>query len=166
VLFQLTLLLAGVGSIYLLSKELLPHKLSPQTMFSNSFELLRSNAELQKMIGEDMKAFGRVRGGARGVDSRAYTHTDGSERSRIRYHIEGARGKVAVWAEMSDNLVDTDEFVYLICRNQRTGKVLTVHDNRQRLDHMAATAAVNGTNQPGGMKGLLADMSSVFGGSK
>ena len=32
-------------------------------MYGDAFELLKSNAELQRMIGEDMSVFGRVLGG-------------------------------------------------------------------------------------------------------
>ena len=45
-----------------------------------------------------------------------------------------------VWAEMADTFAESsEEFAYLICQDRRTGRVLTVQDNRSRLDEMAAS---------------------------
>ncbi len=156
-LFQLTLVSGLAFFIYYIGKEMIPTKLSPNTMFGNSSDLLRTNAELQKMIGEDMKAYGRV-GGSKALDSLSYTHTDGSERTRIRYTVEGRRGKAMVWCEMSDNLEDTEEYVYLICQHLQTGRVLTLHDNRSRLDEMAA----KGGSVKSKDKGLIAEILNMF----
>ena len=155
-IFQLGFALGAAYCIYYLGKDLLPHKAAPFTMFGNSFDVLRTNAELQKMIGEDMRAYGRV-GGGKSVESRTYTHSDGSERTRIRYTIEGRRGKCTIWCEMSDNLEDTEEFVYLICKVEKTGRVLTIHDNRSKLDELAAKGAGNAKQ-----KGLISEFSNLF----
>lgn len=82
-----------------------------------------------------MKAYGRSVG-RRHIDSRKYTHDDGSTRTRIRFNVMGKKGKVMVWAEMSDRMGDIDEFSYLIAQDQRTGRVITIHDNRQNLDQL------------------------------
>ena len=63
-------------------------------------------------------------------------HEDGSNRTRIRFNIQGKKGRVMVWAEMSDRMGDVDEFAYLIAQCQRTGKVITIHDNRNQLDQL------------------------------
>ena len=42
-----------------------------------------------------------------------------------------------VWAEMADTFTDSDDFAYLIVQDRRTGQVLTVQDNRAKIDEMA-----------------------------
>ncbi len=58
------------------------------------------------ICGEDMKAFGRDSGrnteGRRNhIDSYKYKAEDGSNRTRVRFNIKGAKGQVHVWAEVS-----------------------------------------------------------------
>ena len=90
------------------------------------------------MVGESMKAYGRDSGarseGRRNfIDSYGYTAEDGSKRMRVRFNIKGAKGRVLVWTEVSDRM-PANEYVYLVAQDQRTGKVLTVTDNRDRLE--------------------------------
>lgn len=91
-----------------------------------------------------MKAYGRDVGRNEGrrnhVDSRAYDDIDGSKRMRVRFGVEGPRGKVRVWAEVSSKMLD-GEYVYIICQCMQTGRVLTVVDNRDRLEAEALAGA-------------------------
>ncbi len=85
-----------------------------------------------------MKAFGRDSGrnteGRRNhIDSYKYVAEDGSNRLRIRFNIKGDKGQVHVWAEVSDRM-KSDEYVYIVCQNARTGRVLTVEDKRDELE--------------------------------
>lgn len=57
------------------------------------------------MTGEGMKAYGRDVGrnseGRRNhVESYTYTAADKSNRMRIRFYVEGKKGKVLVWVEV------------------------------------------------------------------
>lgn len=137
-MLQLALLGAFAGCTYITFQELFPGRMSPNRIYSDAFEFLKSNAEVQRMIGEDMSAFGRS-AGRRHFDSRSYTDDYGGNRCRIRFNIRGSRGQVMVWAEMADTFAESsDEFAYLICQDRRSGRVLTVQDNRSRLDELAA----------------------------
>lgn len=126
---------AVTGCFLLMAKELFPGPTSPTNMYGRAFDIVRGNAEVQKMTGEDMSAYGR-RVGSRQIDSRKYTHEDGTERTRIRFNVMGKRGRAMVWAEMSSRMGDTEEFAYLIVQDRRTGRVLTVQDNRSALDEL------------------------------
>jgi hypothetical protein len=138
-MLQLALLSAFAGCTYVTVQELFPGRMSPNRIYSDAFELLKGNAELQRMIGEDMTAFGRS-AGRRHFDSRTFVDDYGANRTRIRFNIRGSRGQVMVWSEMADSFVDsTDEFSYLIVQDRRSGRVLTVQDNRSKLDEMAQT---------------------------
>ena len=53
---------------------------------------------LQCLIG---RASGRNEGRRNHVDSRKYDGEDGSTRMRVRFYVEGPRGKCLVWAEVS-----------------------------------------------------------------
>jgi hypothetical protein len=48
-------------------------------------------------------------------------------------NIKGGRGQVRVWAEVREGM-KSDEFVYLICQDMRTGRVLTIVDRRDELE--------------------------------
>jgi hypothetical protein len=138
-MLQLALLGAFAGCTYITFQELFPGRMSPNRIYSDAFEFLKSNAEVQRMIGENMTAFGRS-AGRRHFDSRSYTDDYGGNRCRIRFNIRGSRGQIMVWAEMADTFAESsEEFAYLICQDRRTGRVLTVQDNRSRLDEMAAS---------------------------
>jgi|MDTB01.1.fsa_nt_gb hypothetical protein len=136
-MLQLAMLAAFAGCTYITFQELFPGRMSPNRMYGDAFELLKTNAELQRMIGEEMSAFGRS-AGRRHFDSRAYIDDYGGNRCRIRFNVRGSRGQVMVWAEMADTFADSSEFAYLIVQDRRTGQVLTVQDNRAKIDEMAS----------------------------
>jgi hypothetical protein len=100
-----------------------------------------------QICGSDMKAFGRdvgrnTEGRRNHVDSRKYKEADGSNRTRIRFNVKGSKGQAQVWAEVSDKMA-SNEFVYVICQDMRTGRVVTIQDNRARLEaEMAAGSQV------------------------
>lgn len=64
---------------------------------------------------------------------RKYKASDGSNRTRIRYTVSGPRGKAVIYAEVSDKM-ESHEFVYLITKDMRTGRVYTLIDNRSRQE--------------------------------
>ncbi len=135
IFLQFGFLAAIAGCFVVAARELFPGPTSPNSMYSRGVDVARSNAEVLRITGDDAKAYGRSVG-RRHIDSRAYVHEDGSNRTRIRFNIQGKKGRVMVWAEMSDRMGDVDEFAYLIAQCQRTGKVITIHDNRNQLDQL------------------------------
>ena len=136
------MIVGGIACIGYLLKEMFPGRMSPGSLYSEAFEIVRINDEILLTCCEGMKAFGADRGRNEGrrnhIDSRQYVAEDGSNRTRVRFHVKGPRGHVIVWAEVSDNL-DKPDLVYLICRDNRTGRVITIQDNRALLESRAAT---------------------------
>ena len=138
---RLVFLVGGVACIGYLFKEMFPGRMSPNSLYSEAFEIVRFNDEIQLTCGDGMKAFGADRGRNEGrrnhIDSRQYVAEDGSQRTRVRFHVKGPRGHVIVWAEVSNNL-DKPDLVYLICQDKRSGRVITIQDNRALLESRAA----------------------------
>jgi len=141
-------LAAGAFCIYLTAKELFPGRLGAQSLFSEVFDYLRDKHEVSAMTGEDMRAFGRdvgrnTEGRRNHVDSYSYKADDNSNRTRIRFNIKGNKGQVMVWAEVSDSMA-SNEYVYIIVQDLKTGRVKTMVDNRDQLEaHMIANPNSN-----------------------
>lgn len=105
-----------------------------------------------------MRAFGRDTGrnteGRRNhVDSRSYVADDNSKRTRIRFHVKGPNGSATVWVEVAEGM-GKDDFVYLILRDNRTHKVLTLVDNREKME-MERSISGYGTNSKDALSKLL-----------
>eukprot|EP00601_Ochromonadales_sp_CCMP2298_P034047 CAMPEP_0173358742 /NCGR_PEP_ID=MMETSP1144-20121109/19626_1 /TAXON_ID=483371 /ORGANISM="non described non described, Strain CCMP2298" /LENGTH=230 /DNA_ID=CAMNT_0014307869 /DNA_START=243 /DNA_END=932 /DNA_ORIENTATION=- len=134
---RLLLLGLGVVCVFFTGRELFPGRMSPNSLFSETFDLLRYNEQIMSMAGEGMKAFGRDVGRSEGrrnqIDSYQYKADDGSNRTRVRFNIKGSKSKVVVWAEISDAMA-SNEFVFVVCQNARTGQVVTIQDHRDRLE--------------------------------
>lgn len=159
-LLQLTLLAAGCVCIFYTTRELFPGRMNPNSLFSELFDKMRYMDQITTIVGDNVKGFGRDSGrnteGRRNhIDSFKYVGEDGSNRLRIRFNIKGKKGQVLVWAEVSDRMSDT-EYVYLICQNTRTGRVLTLEDNRDQLEeeHKAMLAGVDGETGSNLLKSL------------
>lgn len=56
--------LAGICAYYI-GKELLPTKMSPNTVFDKAFAVIREHSEVKRRFGEPLKAYGRDHGGHR-----------------------------------------------------------------------------------------------------
>ena len=82
------------------------------------------------------------------MDSRSYKERDGSQRTRVRFNIKGPKGRVMVWAEISESM-PSNEYVYLICQDMRTRRVITIEDNRARLESEMEMASVGTTDASG-----------------
>jgi hypothetical protein len=57
--------------------------------------------------------------------------------------------------QVSDKMAD-NEYVYLICQDMRTGKVVTIEDNRARLDSEMMTKGPDNE--------IMSKISSIFSG--
>jgi hypothetical protein len=170
--FVLALQLAFFGAIVagagMAVKELFPGRLKPQSLYSEAYDSLRLNDDVTRICGEDMRAFGRDTGSESRrsqVDQREFTEADGSKRVRIRFNIKGSKGHVKVWAEASDKM-GANEWVYLIVQNMKTGTVMTIEDERERL---AREMLLNKTQDMKGTGSALTDSLSQLingGGGK
>eukprot|EP00602_Paraphysomonas_sp_CaronLab_P010360 CAMPEP_0185023616 /NCGR_PEP_ID=MMETSP1103-20130426/6267_1 /TAXON_ID=36769 /ORGANISM="Paraphysomonas bandaiensis, Strain Caron Lab Isolate" /LENGTH=243 /DNA_ID=CAMNT_0027556285 /DNA_START=100 /DNA_END=831 /DNA_ORIENTATION=- len=134
-------LVGAIGSLVLYASYSIGMELfgrcAPSNLMNETFDLVRVNDEVMRMTGDPMRAYGMDTGrhteGRRNfVASRKYKADDGSNRTRIRYTVSGPRGKAVIYAEVSDQM-ESHEFVYLIARDARSGRVFTVEDNRRRL---------------------------------
>jgi hypothetical protein len=162
-LFQLLLLGGGAVCIFYTARELFPGRMNPISLFSELFDKMQYNDQITAIVGDNVKGFGRdtqhkVEGRRNHVDSHKYVAEDGSNRLRIRFNIKGKKGQVLVWAEVSDAM-GASEYVYVICQNIKTGRVLTLDDNRERLEeeHQAMLAGVDGDSS----SNLLKDLKSL-----
>jgi hypothetical protein len=134
---------------------------APNNLFNETFDLIRVSDEVMRMTGDPMRAYGMDTGrhsegrrnfvASRYVFSSPHTHSltssdrkykgvDGSNRTRIRYTVSGPRGKAIIYAEVSD-LMQSHEFVYLITKDMKSGRVFTVIDNRTPADLATPSAA-------------------------
>lgn len=123
---------------YYIGKELLPTKMSPNTVFDKATALIRQNDEVRRRFGE-FKTYGRDHGGHREGRRNFIEHTeyndpdDGSKRTRVRFNLEGSHGASAfVFAEVSKDMA-SGEFVYILVQDKRNGMVINVVDNRSAL---------------------------------
>lgn len=137
---QLAFMASLVGFAGYMAYELLFSGVSPTKLYDDAFAKLQYNeAVVAQITGEDMRCYGR--GGSESrrnqVDSFSYTEEGDrppTKRTRIRFNIEGKKGKALVFAEVADRLPEGEKFVYLICQDRRTGRVLTVVDNRDKIE--------------------------------
>ena len=123
---------------YYIGKELLPTKMSPNTVFDKATNAIRQNEDVNRRFGEAFKTYGRDHGGHREGRRNFIEHTeytsedDGSKRTRVRFNLEGQYGNAFVFAEVSKDM-DAGEFVYILVQDKRNGQVITVCDNRSAL---------------------------------
>lgn len=131
------LAVASVCAFYI-GKELLPTKMSPNTVFDKASTQIRQNSEVKRRFGESIKTYGRDHGGHREGRRNFIEHTeytdpdDGSKRTRVRFNLEGEHGAALVFAEVSKEM-GSGEFVYILVQDKRNGAVITVVDNRSSL---------------------------------
>lgn len=123
---------------YYIGKELIPTKMSPNSVFDKATDIIRQNREVQQRFGEGFKTYGRDHGGHREGRRNFIEHTeyvsqdDGSKRTRVRFNLDGPYGQAFVFAEVSKDM-PTGEFVYILVQDKRNGAVITVQDNRSSL---------------------------------
>ena len=132
------LALAG-GSIYFIVKELFPGKMAPNNIFNRAVDDLRDSAEVKQAFGNDFKAYGKDHGGKREgrrnfIEHYEYKSDSGSQRVRVRFNIKSSKVGL-VFAEVDEGF---DDWVYLMVQDSRTGKVITLKDNRALMQAKSA----------------------------
>jgi import inner membrane translocase subunit TIM21 len=129
---------AGLVCLYAVARELIPTKMSPNTVFSNAHSALKDNPDVAYRFGSPIKTYGKDHGGKREgrrnfIEHSEYTNEeDGSKRIRVRFNLEGPKGRAFVFAEVSKDM-PSGEFVYLLVQDKNGGSVITVVDNRSML---------------------------------
>ena len=153
----------GLASVcgYYIFRELMPTKLSPNSVFDKAFEVIRSNSTIERVYGTPLKGYGRDHGGHREgrrnfIENTAYDdEQDGSKRLRVRFNVKGPYSEGFVFAEISNKM---DDFVYLMVQDKRTGRVVTLEDNRLA---MQAASGARTDAERSALQGLLG---GSFGG--
>lgn len=139
---KLTMYITAFGAamtfLYFTARELLPTKMSPNSIKNAAHDIITKDSNIVYRYGSPMKTYGRDHGGKREgrrnfIDHSEYTNEeDGSKRVRVRFNLEGPKGKAFVFAEVSKDM-PSGEFVYLLVQDKRNGVVNTVIDNRSML---------------------------------
>ena len=124
---------------YFVVMYLFPTRMSPQGAFNSALEFVRRDERVIARFGEPLKGYGRdlntrSEGRRNFIDSKEYVAKDGSKRLRIKFTIEGpGNAKGNVWAEISDKM-RSDEWVYVMVQDRRTGKLDTLIDKRMEME--------------------------------
>lgn len=159
----------ALGCAFAIGSELFPiGTMAPNTIMSNSWEIVRNDHNVQLKYGDDIKCYGTDRGGTREgrrnfVESTKYKSSDDdSNRCRIRYNIEGGNGRNFgfVFAEVADYM-NSNEFVYILVQDRRTGMTMTLMDKRSEIK-----AGLYGKSGGSGVSGALGKLMGGGGDGK
>lgn len=156
---------AGVAAFalacaYYIGRELIPTKMSPNTVFNKASSLVRKHPQVLRQYGESIKVYGRDHGGHREgrrnfVENTQYeSPDDGTKRTRVRFNLEGQFASAFCFAEVS-NQMSSGEFVYVLVQDKQSGRVITVVDNR---------AALTAKRMAGGNQESASAMQQLLGG--
>jgi import inner membrane translocase subunit TIM21 len=156
---------AGVAAFalacaYYIGRELIPTKMSPNSVFNNAASLVRKHPQVLRQYGESIKVYGRDHGGHREgrrnfVENTQYdSPEDESKRTRVRFNLEGQFASAFCFAEVS-NQMSSGEFVYVLVQDKESGRVITVVDNR---------AALTAKRLAGGNQQTASAMQQLLGG--
>lgn len=138
----LILCVTGLVSVcgYVIIRELMPSSMGPNSVFNKAYERVKNNPELIKHIGTGIKGYGMDVGGRREGRRNAINHIkmtddDGIKHTRIRFNLEGSRGKAICYADVSEAM-GKDDFYYLIIevpQSRRKSFTFAVIDNRPKI---------------------------------
>jgi import inner membrane translocase subunit TIM21 len=130
----------GFASIcaYYIAKELIPTKMSPNTVFNKATTKIRQHPQVARQYGDSIKFYGKDHGGHREGRRNFIEHTqyndpeDNSKRTRVRFNLEGQHASAFCFAEVTSEM-PSGEFVYVLVQDKQSGRVVTVVDNRAAL---------------------------------
>ena len=123
---------------YFIGKELIPTKMSPNSVFNSASKVIKENSQVSLKYGSTLKFYGKDHGGHREGRRNFIEHTqytdpeDSSKRTRVRFNMEGQFDSAICFAEVSGDM-SSGEFVYVLVQDKRSGRVITVIDNRAAL---------------------------------
>lgn len=150
----------GSACAYFILKELIPTKMSPNSVFNGASAKVREDPQVRRQYGEAMKFYGKDHGGHREGRRNFIEHTeyqspdDGSNRTRVRFNLEGQFNSAFCFAEVSSEM-PSGEYVYILVQDKQTGRVIRVVDNR---------AALTSQRLAGGNKQTADAMQQLLGG--
>ena len=150
---------------YYIGRELFPTKMSPNSVFNGAVDKIRENGQIQRVYGDKLKFYGRDHGSHREGRRNFIEHNeyvdpeDGSKRTRVRFNMESQFATAFCFAEVSAEM-PSGEFVYILVQDKRSGRVVTIVDNRASL--RAKQLAGGNTQTANAMQQLL----SGSGGNK
>jgi import inner membrane translocase subunit TIM21 len=136
--------------------------MSPNTVFNRATKLVKAHGQVSRQYGESLKFYGKDHGGHREGRRNFIEHSqypdpeDGSNRTRVRFNLEGQFAAAFCFAEVSSNM-PSGEFVYILVQDKQTGRVITVVDNR---------ASLTAQRLAGGNQDTASAMQQLLGGSK
>ena len=118
-------------------REIMPSRLSGTSVFNDAVKLTLDNPDVNRYLGGNLKCYGKDFGGKRAgrrnwIENYVYEDEDGLQYCRIKFNVEGNRGKGEMYAEKSKEM-GTGEFNYLVFVDGNTGAVVGIIDNRQYL---------------------------------
>lgn len=148
------------GCAYFIGKELIPTKMSPNSVFNNASKIIKINSQVTRKYGDSLKFYGKDHGGHREGRRNFVEHTqykdqeDGSNRTRVRFNMKGQFDSAICFAEVSSEM-PSGEFVYVLVQDKRSGRVITVIDNR---------AALTAKRLAGGSQDTANAMQQLLGG--
>ncbi|KAL0582998.1 hypothetical protein ABG067_007058 [Albugo candida] len=127
----------GAVGVYFVIRELLPNRMSPNGLFSETLEFVSNNTDVTSRIGLPVHGYGHDHGGHREGRRNRIEHVDlkdkdGNPRLRIKYNIKGPLGHAYVFAEVNQTM-KKNEYVYLIIQFTKTGEIIKIVDNRRIL---------------------------------
>lgn len=127
----------AVVTFVAIAREILPSRLSGTSVFNDALKLVLDNPDVNRYLGGNVKGYGKDFGGKRAgrrnwIENYIYEDEDGMQHCRIKFNVEGNRGKGVVFAEKSKEM-GAGEFHYLVFVDGNTGAVVGIIDNRQYL---------------------------------
>ena len=148
---------------YFIGKELIPTKMSPNSAFNSASKVIKESSQVTMKYGDtsQLKFYGKDHGGHREgrrnfIEHTQYTNEeDGSKRTRVRFNMEGQFSSAICFAEVS-NEMSSGEFVYVLVQDKKSGRVITVVDNR---------AALTAKRLSGGSQDSANAMQKLLGGN-
>jgi import inner membrane translocase subunit TIM21 len=134
----LWLSLAGLASVcaFYIIKELMPTRMNPNSLYSEASDEVMRHTDLVNLLGSPLKSYGRDHHGRKEGRRNFIEHVEmplaetGEPSLRIRFNVEGPYGVAEVYASVVKGM-PAGEWLYLILKVKNTGKVMTLHDQRQ-----------------------------------
>ena len=118
-------------------RDIIPSGLSATYVFSDALKIVIQDPDVQRCLGPNIKGYGQdfnttYEGRRNQIEHFIYEDEDGMKHCRIKFNVQGKRGRGIVYAEKSKEM-GTGEFYYLVFKDERTGLVIGIIDNRVYL---------------------------------
>ena len=128
---------ASVVTAVAIVREILPSRLSGTGVFHDAVKIVLDDPDINRYLGGNLKCYGKDFGGQRAgrrnwIENYIYEDEEGLQHCRIKFNVEGNRGKGEVFAEKSKEM-GPGEFHYLVYVDGNTGAVVGIIDNRVYL---------------------------------